>query len=142
MLDPYLQFSSPEDEEAYRKREQERKAEIDRALALHTPEGDRRAQQIMAAQLVDAKAHGADKAPEFDDLWNKTTEAGQALEKPASPDLPKEKSQPAPSNDVADIAATLRSAGLSAPQSLDAGDGHGLGHDKLATARRANEGRS
>lgn len=65
VLDPYLQFSSKEDEEAYRKRERERKAEIDRALALHTPEGDQKAAELTHAQLVDAGAHGADRSPDF-----------------------------------------------------------------------------
>src|SRR6202008_4634328 len=63
IFDRYLKFASVEDEEEYRRREQERKQAIDKALAEHTPQGDLRANQLSLEQLKDAGAHGADRSP-------------------------------------------------------------------------------
>lgn len=64
-FDPYLEFKSEEEERAFRAREAERQAEIQKALALQTPEGDLRAAQLSEAQLRDAGAHGADRSPDY-----------------------------------------------------------------------------
>jgi Mg-chelatase subunit ChlI len=40
VLDPYLRFTSAEDEEAYRKREEQNREAYERELAKGTPEGD------------------------------------------------------------------------------------------------------
>ena len=73
-FDAYLHFASAEDEAAYRKREAERRAEIEAALAKATPESTLKASGLTVGQLLDAKAHGADDSPEFDATFNKATE--------------------------------------------------------------------
>jgi hypothetical protein len=75
VLDPYLQFPSADDKEAYRKRERERAEAYDREMAKGTSEGDRRALQIQKAQLADAKAHGAEGAPELVRFEQQTNQA-------------------------------------------------------------------
>lgn len=65
IFDPYLKFSSAEDEEKYRRDEAERRKQIEQALALHTPEGDLRANTLAIEQLKDAGAHGADQSPAY-----------------------------------------------------------------------------
>lgn len=61
VLDPYLCFASAVDEEAYRKRERERDEFRTHALALRTPEGDRRELELAQDQLRDAGGHGRDR---------------------------------------------------------------------------------
>lgn len=139
VLDPYLEFTSAEDEKAYRKRERERQEEYERTIGLHTPEGDRRASELVHAQLIDAKDHGADRAPEFDNLMRQSEAARQALDPSKQSELPKDAVKPAISNDISGIAATLRASGLTAPSTEN--DGHGLNFDKLAALSRASEGR-
>lgn len=73
-FDAYLHFASAEDEVAYRKREAERRAEIEAALAKATPESTLKASGLTVGQLLDAKAHGADDSPEFDATLSKATE--------------------------------------------------------------------
>jgi len=73
-FDPYLHFASAEDEAAYRKREAERRAEIEAALAKATPESTLKASGLTLGQLLDAKAHGADESPEFDATFNKAAD--------------------------------------------------------------------
>lgn len=65
IFDPYLRFASAEDEDAYRRREEERQRAIDKALAEASPEGNLRANGLAIEQLRDAGAHGADRSPEF-----------------------------------------------------------------------------
>ena len=88
VLDPYLRFSSPEDEAEYRKREAERQAAIQKALAEGTPQGNLRAAQLMEDQLRDAGAHGADRSPDFapmtDRLRADEAALSQALGEPAA----------------------------------------------------------
>ena len=141
VLDPYLQFASAEDEEAYRKRERERKEAYDAALAQNTPEGTHLATRIADAQLRDAGAHGADKSPAFNSLLDRTSAARSAIEQPAQPDLPHDRAPPVASNDVASIAATLRAAGLTAQPTSPPSDGHGLNPDMVVAVGRNNEGR-
>lgn len=141
VLDPYLRFASPEDEEAYRKREREREAEIKRSLALGTPEGDRRAADLTHDQLRDAGAHGADRSPDFAGMMNQIGSARETLNTTTPASVPDTPSLDSPSSEVADIAATLRAAGLSAPPQITNEGGHGLSFDKLSAATRSNEGR-
>lgn len=142
VLDPYLQFKSPEDEEAYRKREREREAEIKRALALGTPEGDRRAADLVQDQLRDAGAHGADRSPDFAGMLSQNETARQVLANATPADQAPTPSVKSPSSEVTDIAATLRAAGLSRDiPSVEEG-GHGLSFDRLAQLNQGHEGRS
>jgi hypothetical protein len=80
IFEPYLHFTSKEDEDAYRKREAETKRAIEDALKLNTPEGNLRAAELSAAQLKDAGAHGADKSPDYAPLLQQTNAAKTALE--------------------------------------------------------------
>ena len=67
----YLHFTSPDDEAEFRRREAERKLEIEKALALNTPQGTLRALTLQEAQLKDAGGHGASESPDFaSDLSN------------------------------------------------------------------------
>ncbi|HEY1612082.1 MAG TPA: hypothetical protein VGF97_00135 [Rhizomicrobium sp.] len=65
IFDPYLKFTSTEDEDTYRSREAERQRLIEKAQAENTPEGTLRATRLSIEQLKDAGAHGADKSPDF-----------------------------------------------------------------------------
>lgn len=144
VLDPYLQFDSLEDEEAYRKRELEREAEIRRALELRTPEGDRRAADLVQDQLRDAGAHGADRSPDFAGMVQRADAAMADLRpladnpSPANVGAQAELSegQALADDGLSDILATLRAAGVTTPaiQSSDAGHGVAL------TAVQAREG--
>jgi len=69
-FDPFLHFTSPEDETAYRAREAERQAYIARQQARHTPESDLNASGAAIGQMVDAKAHGAGDCPAFQKRWD------------------------------------------------------------------------
>ncbi len=136
VLDPYLRFASPEDEEAYRKREREREAEIKRALALGTPEGDRRALELQQDQLRDAGAHGADRSSDYPGLVQRADAAMAGLQPQAAhPSLVDERIVATQSDDRAmsddglgDILATLKAAGVTTPaiQASDAGHGVAL----------------
>lgn len=70
----YLRFASPEDEEAFRRREAEARAYIDAQLARRTPEGDLNAGGGMMGYMLDAHAHGAGDSPEFMRRWNALAE--------------------------------------------------------------------
>lgn len=65
IFDPYLKFASTQDEDEYRRREQERQRAIEKAQAENTPEGNLRATKLAIAQLEDAGAHGADRSPDY-----------------------------------------------------------------------------
>lgn len=80
VLDPYLQFANAEDEAAYRKREEERRRAYEAELEKDTAAGDRRAAEIVQSQLADAKAHGADRSPEFAGLLSRTEGAASTLQ--------------------------------------------------------------
>jgi hypothetical protein len=136
VLDPYLQFASAEDEEAYRKRERERDAEVKRALALRTPEGERRANELVQDQLRDAGAHGADRSPDFADMVQLAKSATVDLQSAqqtqenvtARPSVDAIKGeQPAQSSDdLGDIFATLKAAGVTTPANQAREAGHGM----------------
>ncbi|MDF7776048.1 hypothetical protein P1X14_12385 [Sphingomonas sp. AOB5] len=78
-FDGELEFSSPDDEEAYRKREAERRAYIEAELAKGTPQGDLNASAGALGQMADAKAHGAGDSPEFRQRWNELVTTTERL---------------------------------------------------------------
>ena len=134
-LDPYLQFSSPEDEAAYRKREEERRAAYEREMEKHTTAGDRRAAEIVNMQLADAKAHGAERSPQFGamerDMQQATTvlmhpdnQAGVAAAARRSPTKAYDSQE---EGELGDVLATLKAHGVSTDAKVAvANDGHGL----------------
>lgn len=77
-FDRELDFTSPEEEAAYRQREAERRAYIAQEQDKHTPEGDLNAAGGAVGQMADAKAHGAD-SPEFQKRWNELADSTQKL---------------------------------------------------------------
>ena len=79
IFDPYLKFTSTEDEEAYRRREQERQRAIEKAQAENTPAGTLRANTLAIDQLHDAGAHGADRSPEYEPRMDKLLASRDAL---------------------------------------------------------------
>jgi hypothetical protein len=84
-FDRYLQFASTEDEQEYRKRETERRREIEKAQAEHTPEGTLRANQLSIDQLKAAGAHGANRSPEYQPMLDgleKTRDANWRIRSP------------------------------------------------------------
>lgn len=147
VLDPYLRFNSPEDEEAYRKREREREAEIKRALELRTPEGLRRAAQLQQDQLRDAGAHGADRSPDYAGMVQRSDAAFADLQPPQQASeqaaLKSEAASvhsalPPPSDDgLGDILATLKAAGVTTPAIQASDAGHGIS-TTLAQARETS----
>ncbi len=80
-FDKYLRFASAEDEQDYRKREEERKQAIQKALDEHTPEGTLRALQIAREQMRDAGKHGATASPEFEPTMKSLDDAEAKLKK-------------------------------------------------------------
>jgi hypothetical protein len=133
-LDPYLQFNSPEDEEAYRKRERERKEEIDRAMALGTPEGIRRATELTKDQLRDAGAHGADRSPDYAGMVQRADAAMVDLQPqiidPSHADVGVKPTQSGPlanpDDGLGDILASLKAAGVTTPAIQTSDAGHGV----------------
>ncbi len=136
VLDPYLQFASAEDEEAYRKRERERDEARMRALELRTPEGDRRANELIQDQLRDAGAHGADRSRDYADMVQQAkfvTADLQTTQQPqknvtARPSVDVIKGeQPTISDDgLGDILASLKAAGVTTPAIQAREAGHGV----------------
>jgi hypothetical protein len=80
-FDRYLQFASVEDEQEFRRREEERKRAIDKALAEHTPEGNLQANKLAIDQLKDAGAHGADRSPDYQPTLDRLGHANHDLSK-------------------------------------------------------------
>lgn len=70
IFDPFLRFTSEDEEAEYRAREEQRQRAILAQLAHHTPQGDLMAGGIAAGQLLDAHAHGAGASPEFQTRWD------------------------------------------------------------------------
>ena len=141
IFDPYLHFSSAQDEAAYRRREEQTRRAINDALAQGTPEGDLLAARLTDRQLQDAGAHGAAASPEFRALFDRNRQNMAGLESAIG------ERQPARSNDqsgvqsasvpqpvpatpeqLASVLATLRTAGIDG--GIHAHDtGHGLSID-------------
>jgi hypothetical protein len=78
-FDRFLQFASVEDQEEYRRREDERKHAIDKALAEHTPKSSLRALDLSIEQLKDAGAHGARRSSEFQSTLDKMESSRREL---------------------------------------------------------------
>lgn len=143
IFDPYLRFASAEDEEAYRRREEENRRAIADALAENTPQGDLRAARIMDRQLQDAGAHGADASPEFRRLVDRNSDnigrlenamggqqsgrTGQPSEQQANAEPP----APASAEQLASVLATFRAAGIDGGLPAHHA-GHGLTVDNSA----------
>lgn len=70
IFDPYLHFSSAEDEADFRKRQAAARKYVDEQLARGTPEGNLNAAGGMQGTLLDADAHGAGASPEFMPRWD------------------------------------------------------------------------
>lgn len=147
VLDPYLQFASEEDEKAYRKREQENAEALKRALALNTPEGDRRAVEITRSQLADAKAHGADRSPDFAQLSGEA-DAAQAALVAAKPTTElganstkirvADPAAAAPTErDISDVASILCASGITNSTNQAQCAGHGLTARSTTNAARS-----
>jgi hypothetical protein len=122
---PYLQFSSAEEEEAYRKREAERDEARKRALAMNTPEATARAAKLVLEQIDDAGQHGANRSPEFAKLRGQVEQSLAELRQPDAPDKDEQPSrsesqQLRNSEALDDIMAALKSAGV---QTANASDG-------------------
>ena len=119
IFDPYLQFTSPEDEEAYRKRERENNEAIKRELAKGTDEGSLRATLLLERQFNDAGAHGATASPNFERLRQQNREAMKTI-KDAMRETPDQQAAPIANSETAsdkdaelrDVMACLRSAGV------------------------------
>lgn len=138
VLDPYLQFESAEDEEAYRKRERERAEAYDREMAKGTAEGYRRALQISTAQVVDAGAHGAHRSPDFPAMEQRLRQAESDFPKTPKNEVEKEngiaksESASAVDGDLSDVMAALKAAGVEHGVGAGPKDRHGV--KKVATA--------
>ncbi len=141
IFDPYLRFASAEDEDAYRRREAERREAIEKALAEGTPEGLLRANRLAEEQLRDAGAHGADQSPDYAPMFDRirgtrtdleTAIAADAAPKVASPD-PLDAIPPA-----TDPGTSMRAAGVVVTETDQIDHGVGL---KLA-ALLAEQGRT
>ena len=125
-FDPYLRFSSAEDEEAYRRREEENRRAIEAALAKHTPAGDLEATRLAERQLADAGAHGAEASPEFAAQATRLAQSRHDLEQAMGDKTPANESVAATAQDkraeaasasptdaeLADVMATLQSSGV------------------------------
>lgn len=152
VLDDYLAFDSKIDEEAYRKRERENAEALKRALALHTPEGDRRAVEIEQRQLADAGAHGATASPDYARLVGLVDQAGKdldnaALQRAEQPvEAPTKISPPtdAPPSEqeIASLSAALRLSGVVASTALNSEPQHGLSENNPTDVRAPQMGRS
>ncbi len=111
IFDPYLQFASAEDEEAYRRREEEHRRAIAEASNEHTPQGDLRATDLSIEQLQDAGRHGADRSAEFKPMLADLKQRRQALANAITPSVAPE----APSNDVAPTPSSMMPAAAANP---------------------------
>lgn len=135
VFDPYLQFASAEDEEAYRKRESERQDYIRRELAKGTPEGNRNAANAAVDQIKDAGNYGADQSPDYQRLLAEASVArdeqeaamAHAATPSASTGTVETEIAQTPPSELDEIAAIFKAAGVqSASPQLAVGKGHGL----------------
>jgi len=117
IFDPYLRFSSPEEEEAFRKREAERQAAIRKAEADGTPTGTLRALNLSIDQLDDAGRHGATESPDFARRRERLVRGRDDLERART----------------ADPLAALSADGKLAPETLAAFQSNVTGGDDLST---------
>lgn len=144
-LDPYLKFTSAEDERAYRERERERRAAIEREQSKGTPEGELAASQLALAQMNDAKDHGAGDSLEFQRLFDGVATTNAALKSEVRSAAKEQQVQsepaqsrpavPATSSELADTMAALKAAGVR--PSAATTEGHGLNAADAAAIKAA-----
>ena len=134
VFDPYLRFTSTDEESEYRRREEERQAYIRVELAKGTPEGTLNAANATVDQIKDAGAHGADRSPEYQRIFNEAIRAQneqtaaieQASTTPAL-DKAKELERETETNEFDEIAAAFKASGVTLPDTeLGGSKGHGL----------------
>lgn len=116
IFDPYLRFTSTEDEEEYRRHEQERQRAIEKALAENTPEGNLRANQLAIEQLKDAGAHGADRSPDFKPTMDRLQKSSDALTKAIEHQRQPTRTEQATATQTPDYTDPLQSVGAKAPE--------------------------
>lgn len=134
IFDPYLKFASEKDKEDYSRNREERKEQMEKALAEHTPEGDLRANRLAIEQMKDAGIHGADRSSEYqstlDNLKAKSSRLSRELNRqPASDMQAPAKTDPldavkAAAESSPDLIASLRTTGIAVADQN--GDGHGV----------------
>lgn len=134
IFDRYLRFSSTEDEAEYRRREEERKHDIEKAMAEHTPQGDLRANELATDQLKDAGEHGADRSPQYQPMLDGLEKGRQKLEgqlaaaaKSSGQTASPTNAAPAPQQDAPlppEVVARLRQAQVTVADQTQ--DGHGV----------------
>jgi hypothetical protein len=112
-FDKFLKFSSPEDEEEFRRREEERRREIEKARAENTPAGNLRALDLAIAQMKDAGAHGADRSKDYQPQLDALEASRQALAKQV------EKSGAGVTSPTKDASATKDAASTPTPLPSD-----------------------
>jgi hypothetical protein len=120
VFDRYLRFASVQDEEEYRRREDERHRAIEKALGKRTPEGNLRANELAIEQLKDAGTHGADRSPEYKSMLDNLETHKQELERRIA-------QQPAISGEdrsqktstISEAASALQAAGVSLANASD-----------------------
>lgn len=135
-FDPYLKFSSAEDERAYRDREAARLAQIEKEKAKNTPEGDLNAVRLTKQQLGDAGQHGADRSPDYASRLSALDDAENQLQPAMQANRSTEKkSAPSPnhSDDLAAAMAAFADAGVKGPPSDNPTIDHGLQSDTSST---------
>lgn len=159
-FDPYLRFSSLEDEQAYREREAANLRAIQEAQSQKTPEGDLEAAALARRQLADAGDHGADKSPDFTKTMDglntgydrlhaavkaKGGDTGRAdaiRSTPTAESLDVHEAGNPPStaqrDELIDVLATLRSAGVTINTAAP-DQGHGLSLGKIAAVTSQRE---
>jgi hypothetical protein len=120
IFDPYLQFASTEDKEAYHRREAERRLAIEKAQAENTPEGTLRANTLAIEQLHDAGAHGADRSPDYKSMLQNLELHKRELERRmAHQPLAPTEGRSAKLSAASDAACALRAAGVSLADASD-----------------------
>jgi hypothetical protein len=146
VFDRYLKFTSAEDEEEYRKREQQYRQSIDEARAEHTPEGDLRAANLSLEQLHDAGKHGATASPDYSrwdkNLTDKRDALAQAIagknatQRISAPSADPLASVQADAGVSLEVLASLRAAGVSVAEQEVQGHGISVGQAKSGDRSR------
>lgn len=119
IFDPYLSFASPEEEQAYRDREEARQRAIEEARARGTPEGDLLALRLGREQLEDAARYGADQSPAYAGLYAEVSSAERDLRAAVEPEQRQRSTAALDGMDATseplvspDVLASLRNAGV------------------------------
>jgi hypothetical protein len=142
IFDEHLDFASPEQERAYRDREEARRKAIEEARALGTPEGELRALQLAKEQLLDAGRYGAADSPDYAPMLGRIDDAIKPLEQAlfAQPEAKKEAEAAFDSTEAAlvppDIIAVLQAAGARVADQTQTGHGVSLNTARETSAVR------